>query len=322
MSSSKRILVTGGAGFLGINLIRRLLAEDEGHQVVAMDNFFSAQKLHLRGLERDSEGKLEIVEHDVCHPLTVEGPVDQIYHLACPASPPRYQANPFFTLDTCYLGTKNTLAFAKEKGAVLLFASTSEIYGDPKVSPQTEGYRGNTNTLGIRACYDEGKRVAETLCMEAFRQWDLSVKIVRIFNTYGPFMDPEDGRVVSNFIIQAIKQEPITIYGDGKQTRSFCYVEDNIEGLTRMMNSERGITGPVNIGNPHEFTILELVKKLEMLIGRRLEKRHFPFPEDDPMQRRPDIARAAEVLNWAPKVQLEAGLAKTMEFFKQHLSIQ
>ncbi len=307
-----RILVTGGAGFLGSHLCERLLAE--GHEVLCLDNFFTGRKTNVTDLMRNP--LFELVRHDIVLPILLE--VDRIYHLACPASPIHYQYNPVKTIKTNILGTLNMLGVAKRVRARMLLASTSEVYGDPVVHPQTENYWGNVNTIGIRSCYDEGKRAAETLMMDYHRQNRVDVKIVRIFNTYGPRMLADDGRVVSNFIVQALKGEDITVYGKGSQTRSFCYVDDLIEGMVRMMNSEN-FTGPVNIGNPEEYTILDFAKKIIAMTGSKSNIVYKPLPSDDPTQRQPDIALAGEKLGWKPKVSVDEGLKKTIEYFKKEL---
>lgn len=307
----KRILVTGGAGFIGSNLCERLL--DEGNEVICLDNFYTGSKSNVEHLQGRN---FEIVRHDITQPYYAE--VDEIYNLACPASPVHYQANPIKTVKTSVLGALNTLGLAKRVGAKILQASTSEVYGDPLVHPQTETYWGHVNPIGPRACYDEGKRCAETLFMNYNLQNDVKTKIIRIFNTYGPHMSPDDGRVVSNFIIQALLNMPITIYGDGSQTRSFQYIDDLVDGMIRMMATGDEVTGPINLGNPHEFTILELAKKVIELTGSKSPIEFHELPVDDPIQRRPDITKAQEVLGgWEPKVQLEEGLVKTIEYFKR-----
>lgn len=307
----KRILVTGGAGFIGSNLCERLI--NEGNEVICLDNFYTGSKSNVEHLQGRN---FEIVRHDITQPYYVE--VDEIYNLACPASPVHYQANQIKTVKTSVLGALNMLGLAKRVGAKILQASTSEVYGDPLVHPQTETYWGHVNPVGPRACYDEGKRCAETLFMNYNLQNDVKTKIIRIFNTYGPHMRPDDGRVVSNFIIQALLNMPITIYGDGSQTRSFQYIDDLIDGMIRMMATGDEVTGPVNIGNPHEFTILELAKKVIELTGSKSPIEFHELPKDDPIQRRPDITKAHEVLGgWEPKVQLEEGLVKTIEYFKR-----
>ncbi len=306
----KCILLTGGAGFLGSHLSDRLL--NEGNEVICVDNFFTGNKqniVHLIG-----HPCFELLRYDITFPLYIE--IDEIYNLACPASPVYYQFDPVQTTKTNVIGAINMLGLAKRTKAKILQASTSEVYGNPTVHPQPEKYWGNVNTIGIRSCYDEGKRCAETLFFDYYRQHKLKIKVARIFNTYGPRMHPNDGRVVSNFIVQAIKGENITIYGDGKQSRSFCYVDDLIEGMIRLMNSRDDFIGPVNIGNPTEFTILELAEKVIQLTGSKSRLIFKPLPEDDPMQRQPIIELAKKELGWEPKIQLEEGLKKTIEYFK------
>lgn len=310
MSRIKRILVTGGAGFLGSHLCERLV--EAGHDVICLDNFFTSQKSNIvRLLDFHN---FEFIRHDITMPVWLE--VDEIYNLACPAAPGHYQYNPIKTTKTSVMGAINVLGMAKRCRARVLQASTSEVYGDPEIHPQTESYRGNVNPIGPRACYDEGKRVAETLFMDYHRANRTDIKIVRIFNTYGPRMHPYDGRVVSNFIRQAINGEPITLYGDGSQTRSFCYRDDLVEAMIRMMNSEVGFTGPVNIGNPHEFTIRQLAELVVKHTGAKSKFVHKPLPEDDPLQRQPDISLAKEKLGWEPKIELEDGLKATIEWFR------
>ena len=307
----KRILVTGGAGFVGSHLCERLL--NEGHEVICLDNYFTGSKKNIEHLM--DHHYFELVRHDVTNPYMIE--VDEIYNLACPASPVHYQYNPIKTIKTSVMGAINMLGLAKRVKARVLQASTSEVYGDPKVHPQPESYWGNVNPIGRRSCYDEGKRCAETLFMDYRVQNDVDIKIVRIFNTYGPRMNPEDGRVVSNFIVQALKGEGITVFGDGTQTRSFQYIDDLVEGMVRMMNTEKRFWGPVNIGNPGEFTMLELAKKIIDLTNSKSEIEFLPLPQDDPMQRRPDITLAQKELgNWEPKIQLEEGLIKTINYFE------
>lgn len=306
-----RVLITGGAGFLGSHLCERLLKE--GNDVICVDNLFTGSKDNIRHLLTNPY--FEFIRHDVTEPLYVE--VDQIYNLACPASPKHYQYNPIKTAKTSVYGAMNLLGLAKRVNARILQASTSEVYGDPEVHPQPESYRGSVNTMGIRSCYDEGKRMAETMFSDYHRMNQVEIKVMRIFNTYGPRMNPEDGRVVSNFIVQALKGEDITIYGDGSQTRSFCYVDDLIEGMVRLMNSRKDFTGPVNIGNPGEFTILELAQKVIELTGSTSKIINMPLPMDDPMQRRPVIELAKKELDWEPKIHLEEGLKKTIDYFKQ-----
>ncbi len=310
---SKTILVTGGIGFLGTNLCTRLLSE--GHRVIALDNFYTGTQINLDHLQ--THDRFEFINADVVNPFPEMGAVDEVYHLACPASPPHYQKDPIYTFKISTIGSINALDFATKAGAKILLASTSEIYGDPEVHPQSEEYRGAVNTLGIRACYDEGKRGAETLFMDYHRTQKTRVKIMRIFNTYGPFMDPQDGRVVSNLICQALRGEQLTIYGEGQQTRSFCYVDDLIDGMMKLMNSNDDVTGPINIGNPVEFTVLELAQLVQKKLGNTQDMIYMPMPQDDPKQRRPDISRAKNVLNWAPVVPLEQGLEKTIPWFRQ-----
>jgi UDP-glucuronate decarboxylase len=306
----KRILVTGGAGFLGSHLCERLL--NEGHDVICLDNFFTGDKKNIEHLLDNHY--FELIRHDVSTPIALE--VDEIYNLACPASPPHYQFDPVQTTKTSVMGAINMLDVARRTKAKILQASTSEVYGDPEIHPQPESYKGSVSTTGIRACYDEGKRCAETLFFDYYRQYGVDIKVMRIFNTYGPNMNPYDGRVVSNFIVQAIKGEDITMYGDGMQTRSFCYVDDLVEGMIRLMNSRDGFTGPVNIGNPGEFTMLELAQKVIELTGSASKIIHLPLPQDDPMQRQPDITLAKKELNWEPHIALEEGLKKTIAYFK------
>lgn len=303
-----RVLVTGGAGFIGSHLCERLVGD--GHEVLCVDNFFTGSKnniLHLLGSPR-----FELIRHDITEPILLE--VDQIYHLACPASPVHYQYNPVKTIKTSVMGTINMLGLAKRVRARILQASTSEVYGDPQVHPQPETYWGNVNPIGIRSCYDEGKRVAETLMMDYHRQNGVDIRIARIFNTFGPRMAEHDGRVVSNFIVQALRGEDITVYGDGSQTRSFCYVSDLVEGLVRMMSRD-GFIGPVNIGNPAETTILEFARRIIALTGSSSKVVFRPLPADDPRQRQPDITLARTMLGWEPRVPLETGLAKTVAYF-------
>jgi len=310
ISNRKRSLVTGGAGFLGSHLCERLL--ERGDDVLCVDNFYSGTKdniAHLLG-----HPHFELVRHDVTFPLYLE--VDEIYNLACPASPVHYQHDPVQTTKTSVHGAINMLGLAKRVKARILQASTSEVYGDPSVHPQTESYWGNVNPIGVRACYDEGKRCAETLFFDYNRQHGLEIKVARIFNTYGPRMHPNDGRVVSNFIVQALRGEPITLYGDGAQTRSFCYVDDLVEALLRFMQTPAGATGPLNVGNPKEFTIRELAERVLQLTGSRSEIVRRPLPPDDPAQRQPDIAAARKLLDWEPATPLEAGLQKTVEYFR------
>ena len=305
----KTILVTGGAGFIGSHLCKYLL--DKGNYVVCVDNFYTGNPDNIKDLK--SNPNFELLRHDITFPLYVE--VDKIYNLACPASPIHYQRDPVQTTKTSVIGIINMLGIAKRLKIPILHTSTSEVYGDPTEHPQKESYRGNVNPIGIRSCYDEGKRAAETLLMDYHRQNKIDIKIVRIFNTYGPNMCMNDGRVVSNFIVQALKNEPITVYGDGSQTRSFCFVSDMVEGLYKMMNSN-GFTGPVNLGNPNEMSILELAKKIIELSGNKSEIVNKELPQDDPVRRQPDISLAKEKLNWQPVVQLDDGLKKTIEYFK------
>ena len=308
-----RALITGGSGFLGSHLCDRLLGR--GQDVLCVDNLFTGQKRNVAHLHANP--KFEFLRHDVTFPLFVE--VDQIWNLACPASPVHYQHDPVQTTKTSVHGAINMLGLAKRLGAKILQASTSEVYGDPAVHPQTEDYWGNVNPIGPRSCYDEGKRCAETLFFDYHRQHRVRIKVARIFNTYGPRMHPNDGRVVSNFIVQALKGEPITIYGDGQQTRSFCYVDDLIEGFLRLMDTPDEFTGPMNLGNPSEFTILELAEQVIRLTGSRSTVVHAPLPSDDPLQRKPDISLARDVLQWQPTVQLEEGLERTIHYFRKLL---
>ena len=304
-----RVLVTGGAGFLGSNLCERLL--NDGHHVLAVDNFYTGSRENVAHLLDNP--RFDLLEHDVTVPLSV--PVDQIFNLACPASPPHYQRDPIQTTKTSFFGALNMLDLAKATGAKILQASTSEVYGDPKVHPQPEEYWGNVNPIGIRSCYDEGKRISETLFFDYWRQYDIPIKVVRIFNTYGPQMDPEDGRVVSNFIVQALRGQDLTIYGDGSQTRSFCYVDDLVEGFIRFMGTSDDVTGPINLGNPGEFTVAELAEKVLAKIGGASKIVRLPLPADDPKVRQPDITKAREVLGWEPKVDLDEGLDKAIAYF-------
>lgn len=310
-----KILITGGAGFLGSHLCDRLIKD--GHDILCVDNFFTGSKTNIAHLMGNPY--FELMRHDVTFPLYIE--VDQIYNLACPASPVHYQFDPVQTTKTSVHGAINMLGLAKRVKARILQASTSEVYGDPVVHPQTESYWGHVNPIGPRSCYDEGKRCAETLFFDYYRQHNLDIKVVRIFNTYGPRMHPNDGRVVSNFIVQALKGENITIYGDGSQTRSFCYVDDLIEGFVRMMNTEAGFTGPVNIGNPNEFSMLELAEKVLQLTKSKSKLVFMPLPMDDPKQRQPNIKLAKEKLDWQPKVMLQDGLKETIAYFQKVLSI-
>jgi UDP-glucuronate decarboxylase len=310
---SKRILVTGGAGFLGSHLCERLLKD--GHEVVSVDNYFSGNKQNIAHLL--SNLRFEAIRHDITFPFYVE--TDQIYNLACPASPIHYQRDPVQTTKTCVHGSINMLGLAKRVNARILQASTSEVYGDPEVHPQTEDYWGRVNPVGIRSCYDEGKRCAETLFFDYYRQCNLQIKVVRLFNTYGPKMHPNDGRVVSNFIVQALRGDKITIFGDGLQTRSFCYVDDLIGALVRMMNSPANVVGPINLGNPSEFTVLELAEKVLQFTCSKSKLIFMPLPQDDPKQRQPDITLAREKLGWEPTVPLEEGLKETIAYFKKTL---
>ncbi len=305
------MLVTGGAGFIGSHLCRRLLAR--GHEVLAVDNFYSSARRNV--LDLLTEPRFELIRHDVTFPLYIE--TDQIYHLACPASPVFYQRDPVQTTKTCVHGSINMLGLAKRIGARILLSSTSEVYGDPAVHPQSESYWGNVNPIGIRSCYDEGKRCAETLFFDYYRQHRLPIKVARIFNTYGPNMLANDGRVVSSFIVQALRGEPLTVYGDGSQTRSFCYIDDLVDGLIALMNSAPDVTGPINLGNPGEFTMLELARKVLALTGSTSPIEYRPLPADDPVRRRPDISRAVELLGWKPAVDLDDGLRPTVEYFRR-----
>ena len=308
------ILVTGGAGFLGSHLCERLLAR--GDEVICVDNFFTGRKANVAHLL--NHPRLELIRHDIVNPLVIEA--DQVYNMACPASPQAYQFNKIKTIKTSTIGMVNMLGLAKRCKARLLQASTSEVYGDPEVHPQTEDYWGHVNPLGPRSCYDEGKRVAESLCINYHLAHGVEVRIVRIFNTYGPRMDPHDGRVVSNFIVQALRGEPITVFGTGQQTRSFCYVDDLVEGLMRMMDQNETV-GPVNIGNPGEFSMLELAEKVLKLTGSKSSIKYEPLPADDPKQRCPDITRAGKFLSWSPQIPLEQGLEKTIAYYRKELGI-
>ena len=311
--SQKRILITGGAGFLGSHLCDRLLSE--GHDVLCLDNFFTGSKRNISHM-LDSPN-FELIRHDLVQPIFLE--VDEIYNLACPASPIHYQYNPVKTVKTSVMGAINMLGLAKRVKAKILQASTSEIYGNPTVHPQKENYWGNVNTIGLRSCYDEGKRCAETLFFDYHRQNKVNIRVVRIFNTYGPRVQPNDGRVISNFIVQALANEDITVFGDGTQTRSFCYVDDMVEGLIKMMNGPDEFIGPVNLGNPHEFSMLQLAEVIIRLTGSRSKIIFNPLPQDDPLQRCPDIALARKQLNWEPEIDLEEGLRRTIEYFKSIL---
>ncbi len=307
----KRILITGGAGFLGSHLCDKLI--EQGNEVLCLDNFFTGSKDNIVHLLANP--RFELIRHDIINPIFLE--MDQIYNLACPASPVHYQYNPIKTIKTNVMGTINALGMAKRLNAKILQASTSEVYGDPDVHPQKEGYWGRVNPIGPRSCYDEGKRAAECLMMDYHRQNNVKVKIARIFNTYGPRMALNDGRVVSNFVVQALKGEDITVYGDGSQTRSFCYVDDMVDGLIRMMESDDSFLGPVNLGNPHEFRIMDLAKTVISMTGNRSKIVHRPLPQDDPMQRNPDISLARKILGWQPHVNLEKGLERTIEYFRK-----
>ena len=307
----KRILITGGAGFLGSHLCDKLI--EQGNEVLCLDNFFTGSKDNINHLLANP--RFELIRHDIINPIFLE--MDQIYNLACPASPVHYQYNPIKTIKTNVMGTINALGMAKRLNAKILQASTSEVYGDPDVHPQKEDYWGRVNPIGPRSCYDEGKRAAECLMMDYHRQNNVKVKIARIFNTYGPRMALNDGRVVSNFVVQALKGEDITVYGDGSQTRSFCYVDDMVDGLIRMMESDDSLLGPVNLGNPHEFRIMDLAKIVISMTGNRSKIVHRPLPQDDPMQRNPDISLARKILGWQPHVNLEKGLERTIEYFRK-----
>lgn len=312
MASTKRNLITGGAGFVGSHLVDRLMAA--GEEVICLDNYFTGRKANVA--QWIGHPNFELIRHDVTEPIRLE--VDRIWHLACPASPVHYQHNPIKTAKTSFIGTYNMLGLARRVGARLLLASTSEVYGDPEVHPQPESYRGNVNTHGIRACYDEGKRVAETLCFDYQRMHGVEIRIVRIFNTYGPRMLPDDGRVVSNFIVQALRGQPLTLYGTGSQTRSFCYVDDLVEGLIKLMNGSH--PGPINIGNPGEFTIRQLAEKVRERINPALELIYEPLPADDPLQRQPVIDLAREQLGWEPTISLDQGLEPTIAHFRAALA--
>ncbi|GLC87822.1 UDP-glucuronic acid decarboxylase family protein [Lysinibacillus piscis] len=309
----KRILVTGGAGFLGSHLIDRLLVQ--GHKIVCMDNLQTGAMDNIQHIA----DKITFIQHDITEPLPALGHVDEIYNLACPASPIHYQANPVHTFKTSVIGALHLLELAKQKKAKIFQASTSEVYGDPLVHPQPEHYWGHVNPIGIRSCYDEGKRGAETLFFDYARMYDIEIKIVRIFNTYGPRMDAKDGRVVSNFIVQSLQNKSLTVYGDGQQTRSFCYVDDLIEGFLRLMATPKHITGPMNLGNPNEFTMLELAEKVVKWTGNTTSLQYEPLPQDDPKQRQPIIEEAKQLLNWEPKIMLDEGLQKTIAYFKERV---
>ncbi|GCL39534.1 NAD-dependent epimerase/dehydratase [Sphaerospermopsis reniformis] len=306
-----RILVTGGAGFIGSHLIDRLMAD--GHEVICLDNFYTGNKRNL--LKWFNNPYFEMIRHDITEPIRLE--VDQVYHLACPASPVHYQYNPIKTVKTNVMGTLNMLGLAKRVKARFLLASTSEVYGDPEIHPQTEDYRGSVNPIGIRSCYDEGKRIAETLTFDYYRENKVNIRVARIFNTYGPRMLENDGRVVSNLVVQALKGVPLTVYGEGKQTRSFCYVSDLVEGLMRLMNGD--YIGPVNLGNPDEYTILELAQTVQNMVNPDAEIKFEPLPSDDPRRRRPDITKAKTLLNWQPTIPLQEGLKLTVEDFRQRI---
>ncbi|MDB4575724.1 SDR family oxidoreductase [bacterium] len=311
--NNKRILITGGAGFLGSHLCQRLL--NEGNDVICLDNFFTGNKENI--IHMMANPHFEVIRHDVTIPLYIE--IDEIYNLACPASPIHYQHDPVQTTKTCVHGAINMLGLAKRTGAKIMQASTSEVYGDPEIHPQIESYWGRVNPIGIRSCYDEGKRCAETLFLDYRRQHGLNIKIARIFNTYGPKMHADDGRVVSNFIVQALKGEDITIYGDGQQSRSFCYVDEMVDAFIRLMNTDDEFIGPVNLGNPGEFTIRELAEKTLVMVGSKSTLINEPLPEDDPRQRQPDISLAKEKLGWEPVIKLDEGLSKTIDYFKSVL---
>ncbi len=316
--SEKTVLITGAAGFLGSHLCKKLLAKHDNIEVIGVDNLFSGSRFNL--LELMDHPRFEFIRHDVTEPLFLE--VDEVYNLACPASPVHYQHDPVKTVRTSVHGAINMLDLAKRTGAKILQASTSEVYGDPKTSPQNEAYWGNVNPIGIRSCYDEGKRCAETLFFDYRRQYAVDTRVIRIFNTYGPNMHPDDGRVVSNFILQALKNEPITVYGDGTQTRSFCYVDDLLEGMVRLMDNPDAGTTPVNIGNPHEITVRELADIILELTGSRSKVDYMNLPSDDPLQRCPDITKAKELLAWQPKVDLKTGLGKTIDYFDKLIVAQ
>ena len=307
-----RILVTGGAGFIGSHLIDRLMSNN--HEVICLDNFYTGSKQNVMSWLNNP--RFEIIRHDITEPIRLE--VDQVYHLACPASPVHYQYNPIKTVKTNVMGTLNMLGLAKRVKARFLLASTSEVYGDPEIHPQTEDYRGSVNPIGIRSCYDEGKRVAETLTFDYYRENKVDVRVARIFNTYGPRMLENDGRVVSNFVVQALRGNPLTVYGEGQQTRSFCYVSDLVEGLIKLMNGD--YTGPVNLGNPEEYTILELARTIQNMINPEVQIKFTPLPADDPRRRRPDITKAKTWLNWEPKISLQTGLKLTVEDFHSRIS--
>jgi UDP-glucuronate decarboxylase len=306
----KRILVTGGAGFIGSHLCNRL--HEEGHFVICMDNLYSGNASYIHHLQ--SSDRFQFIQQSVIEPFDI--PVDQIYHLACPASPVHYQKDPLFTLDTNYFGAKNVLHLAKKYKATVLLTSTSEVYGDPLVHPQREDYYGNVNPIGIRSCYDEGKRISETMFFDHHRMFQTDIKVARIFNTYGPNMNKEDGRVISNFVVQALTNQPITVYGEGNQTRSFCYVDDMVEGLVLLMNSASSIRGPINLGNPNEQKVLDVANQIIQTVNSTSKVDFNVLPQDDPKLRQPDIAKAKSLLNWSPKVSFELGLAQTIEYFR------
>lgn len=313
----KTVLITGGAGFIGSNLCQRLCREH--HKVICVDNFYTGRRQNIELLRR--QPNFTLLEHDITEELKIDGPVDEIYNLACPASPPAYQRSPVTTIKTNVIGMLNMLELANKKNARILQASTSEVYGDPLEHPQKETYWGNVNPVGIRACYDEGKRCAEALCFDHYRELGTRIKVIRIFNTYGPNMDPEDGRVVSNFIFQALQNQPVTIYGDGSQTRSFCYVDDLIQGMIAVMESNDEFQGPVNLGNPEEYTILNLARKIIFLTGSRSNIIFLPLPPDDPGLRRPSIELAEKKFGWTPGVPLEKGLKKTIDCFRERATL-
>jgi UDP-glucuronate decarboxylase len=311
----KKILVTGGAGFLGSHLCDRLI--EQGHEIFCLDSLFTGNRKNVEDLIKNPSFKF--IKHDVVDAINMHE-LDEIYNLACPASPVHYQHNPIHTMKTSVLGALNVLELARNTGAKVFQASTSEVYGDPSVHPQPEEYWGNVNTIGIRSCYDEGKRAAETLFFDYQRTYNLRIKVVRIFNTYGPRMAADDGRVVSNFIVQALRGEDLTVYGDGSQTRSFCYADDLVEGFIRLMNSDDSVTGPINLGNPGEFTMIELAEKVLRLTGSKSKLIHMPLPQDDPKQRRPDITKAKQYLHWEPTIALEHGLERTIAYFKKAIA--
>jgi UDP-glucuronate decarboxylase len=315
-ASTLNIVVTGGAGFIGSNLCDRLV--QRGHRVICLDNLLTGRATNVRPLM--NHPRFQFIEHDVVDPIKLRGAIDRVYNLACPASPPHYQRDPIATMKTCVLGACNVLELAREKGARVLQASTSEVYGDPEIHPQPETYRGSVNSIGPRACYDEGKRSAETMFFDYHRRHKIAIKVARIFNTYGPRMLENDGRVVSNFIVQALKGEPITLYGDGSQTRSFCYIDDLLNGLELLMESSIEVTGPCNLGNPHEVPVMEIAKLILGQTGSRSRIEHRPLPQDDPKRRQPVITRARELLGWSPRVALEEGLRTTIDYFSLQLS--